>query len=80
MSEASGTTFTDHVAGDRAILYMVVYSSYTMCVNTRACANGAELAIIFYRERNSDILTWSGFEPGSDALHTTAFITEPMGL
>ena len=65
---------------------MVVYSSYITYVNTRACANGAELAIfeiIFYRksrERNSDILTWSGFEPGSDALHTTAFTTEPMGL
>ena len=65
---------------------MVVYSLYITYVNTRACANGAELAIfeiIFYRERNSDhddILTWSGFEPGSDALHTTAFTTEPMGL
>ena len=59
---------------------MVVYSSYITYVNTRACANGAELAffeIIFYRERN---LTWSGFEPGFDALHTTAFTTEPMGL
>ena len=37
---------------------MVVYPSYTTCINTRACANGAELAIfeiIFYRERNSDL-------------------------
>ena len=59
---------------------MVVYSSYITYVNTRVCANGAELAfleIIFYRERN---LTWSGFEPGFDALLTTAFTTELMGL
>ena len=56
---ASGATFTNHVAGNRAISYnMVIYPSYTTCVNTRACANGAELAIfeiIFYRERNSDL-------------------------
>ena len=35
---------------------MVVYPSYTTCVNTRACDNGAELAIFeinFYWERNS---------------------------
>ena len=53
-SEASVATFTNHVAGNRAISYMVVYPSYTTCVNTRACENGAELAIfeiIFYRER-----------------------------
>ena len=53
-SKASVATFTNHVAGNRAISYMVVYPSYTTCVNTRACANGAEIAIfeiIFYRER-----------------------------
>ena len=44
-SEASVATFTNHVAGNRAILYMVVYPSYTTCVNTRACANGDEIAI-----------------------------------
>ena len=54
-SEASGATFTNHVAGNRAISYMVVYPSYTTWVNTRACANGAELAIFFCRERNSDL-------------------------
>ena len=27
-----------------------------------------------------DLLLWSGLEPGSDALQTTAFATEPMGL
>ena len=27
-----------------------------------------------------DLLLRSGFEPGSDALQTTAFTTEPMGL
>ena len=54
----SGATVTNHVAGNRAISYMVVYPSYTTCVNTRACTNGAKLAffeIIFYRERNSDL-------------------------
>ena len=51
---ASGATFTNHVAGNRAISDMVVYSSYITYVNTRACANSAELAIfeiIFYREK-----------------------------
>ena len=53
----------------------------------RACANGAESAIFeihFYRERKlwkkKDLLLRSGVEPGSDALQTTAFATEPMGL
>ena len=76
-SEASGATFTNHVAGNRAISDMVVHSSYITYVNTCACANSAELAIfeiIFYREKELD-LEW-----GSDALHTTAFTTEPMGL
>ena len=53
-SEASVATFTNHVAGNRAISYTVVYPSYITCVNTRACANGAEIAIfeiIFHRER-----------------------------
>ena len=53
-SEASGATFTNHVAGNRAISDMVVYSSYITYVNTRTCANSAELAIfeiIFYREK-----------------------------
>ena len=62
-SEASGATFTNHVAGNRAISDMVVYSSYITYVNTRTCANSAELAIfeiIFTGKRNSDILTWSG--------------------
>ena len=63
---------------------MVVYPSYTTCVNIRVCANGAEIAIfeiIFYRETGKkDLLLRSGLEPGSDALQTTAFATEPMGL
>ena len=41
---ASGATFTNHVAGNRAISDIVVYPSY----NTRACANGAELAKLFF--------------------------------
>ena len=55
-------------------------------ITPRACANGAESAIFeihFYRERKlwkKDLLLWSGLEPGSDALQTTAFATEPMGL
>ena len=40
--------------------------------------------IHFYPERKlwggKDLLLWSGLEPGSDALQTTAFSTEPMGL
>ena len=43
-SEANVATLTGHVAGDRAISDMVVYSSYITYVNTHACANGAELA------------------------------------
>ena len=38
---------------------------------------------IFTGKGNSgkkDLLLWSGLEPGSDALQTTAFATEPMGL
>ena len=55
-------------------------------ITLRACVAGAESAffeIYFYRERNSgkkDLLLRSGLEPGSDALQTTAFTTEPMGL
>ena len=51
-----------------------------------ACVAGAESAffeIYFYRERKlwkKDHLLRSGLEPGSDALQTTAFATEPMGL
>ena len=54
----------------------------------RACANDAESAIFeihFYQERKlwkkkRSLVLWSGLEPGSDALQTTAFATEPMGL
>ena len=56
-------------------------------ITPRACANGAESAIlkfIFTGKGNSgekkDLLLRSGLEPGSDALQTTAFATEPMGL
>ena len=56
-------------------------------ITPRACANGAESAnfeIHFYRERKlwnkKHLLLRSGLEPGSDALQTTAFATEPMGL
>ena len=42
------------------------------------------LKLIFTRKGNSgekkDLLLRSGLEPGSDALQTTAFATEPMGL
>ena len=54
-SKVSGATFTNHVAGNRAISDMVAYPSYTTCINTRACAHDAELALVFYRERNSDL-------------------------
>ena len=82
-SKASGATFADHVAGDRATSYMVVYSSYTTYVNTRMCANGAELAIFeinFYREIEE---LWPGVDSNGGLMHwpcTTAFTTEPMGL
>ena len=56
-------------------------------ITPRACANGAQSAIFethFYQERKlwrkKDLLLRSGLEPGSDALQTTAFATEPMGL
>ena len=38
---------------------------------------------IFTGKGNSgkkSLVLWSGLEPGSDALQTTAFATEPMGL
>ena len=42
------------------------------------------MKFIFTRKGNSgekkDLLLRSGLEPGSDALQTTAFATEPMGL
>ena len=91
--EASGATFTDHVAGARDITRAPVcmYVSYMRQalrpITPRACANGAESAIFyiyFYRERKlwgkKNLLLRSGLEPGSDALQTTAFATEPMGL
>ena len=56
-------------------------------ITPRACANDAESAIFeihFYQERKlwkkRSLVLWSGLEPGSDALQTTAFATEPMGL
>ena len=58
--EASGATFTDHVAGARDITRAPVcmYVSYMRQalrpITPRACANGAESAIFyiyFYRER-----------------------------
>ena len=68
---------------------------YHMCVKPRplgpitshACANAAESAIFeihFYRERKlwkkrSLAQEWDS-NLGSDALQTTAFVTEPMGL
>ena len=52
-------------------------------ITTRACAKGAESAIFEIQERKlwkKNLLLWSGLEPGSDALQTTAFATEPLGL
>ena len=56
-------------------------------ITLRACVAGAESAffeIYFYRERKlwekKDLLLRSGLEPESDALQTTAFTTEPIGL
>ena len=55
-------------------------------ITPHACANGAESAnfeINFTGKGNSgkkDQLFRSGLEPESDALQTTAFPTEPMGL
>ena len=81
-SEASEATLTDYVDGARDISVRQALGLIT----PRACAKGAESAIFeihFYRERKlwekKDLLLWSGLEPGSDALQTTAFATEPMG-
>ena len=52
-------------------------------ITPRACVDGAKSAIfeiIFTGKGNKDLLLMSGLEPGSDALQTTAFATEPMGL
>ena len=55
-------------------------------ITPRACANGTESAnfeIYFTGKGNSgkkNQLLRSGLEPESDALQTTAFPTEPMGL
>ena len=56
-------------------------------ITPRACVAGAESAIFeiyFYPGKETlekkDLLLWSGLELGSDALQTTAFATEPMGL
>ena len=52
-------------------------------ITVRACANGAESAIFLPGKETlgeKDLLLRSGLEPGSDALQTTAFATEPMGL
>ena len=85
-SEASGATFTDHVAGARDITRAPV--SYVRQalrpITPRTCSKSAIFEIHFYRERKlwikKDLLLRSGLEPGSDALQTTAFATEPMGL
>ena len=88
-SEASGATFTDHVAGARDITRAPVcmYVSYVRQalrpITPHACANGAESALFLPGKETlekKDLLLSSGLEPGSDALQTTAFATEPMGL
>ena len=71
----------------RACMYVSYVRQALRPITPRACTNGAESAIFeihFYRERKlwgkKDLLLRSGPEPGSDALQTTAFATEPMGL
>ena len=73
--EASVATLTGDVDGSSR--YMYIYT----CVKPLGQLHHAQ--IYFYRERKpwkKDLLLWSGLEPGSDALQTTAFATEPMGL
>ena len=87
-SEASVATLqTGDVDGSSRYMYVCIRASSPWANYSRTCANGAESAIFeiyFYRERK----LWKkkiscsgvGLEPGSDALQTTAFATEPMGL
>ena len=85
-SEASGATFTDHFAGARDVVRALVciYVCILFGPITPRTRNGAESVIFdFTGKRNSgkkDLLLRSGLKPGSYALQTTAFTTEPMGL
>ena len=70
------------VNGSSRLYRCIIYRPIT----PRACAHGAEsVRIYFYPGKETlgekkDLLLWSGLEPGSDALQTTALATEPMGL
>ena len=84
-SEASVATLTGDVDGSSRYMYVYMHQALRP-ITPCACANDTESAIFeihFYRERKlwkkKDLLLWSGLEPESDALQTTAFATEPMG-
>ena len=73
--EASGATLTDCSNGNsRYYIYVCKVRQALGPITPRACACVAETL------GKKDLLLRSGLEPGSDALQTTAFATEPMGL
>ena len=84
----SGATLTGDVDGSSRYMYVCMYT----CVKPLGQLLHAHAWLvlsqhfskfIFTGKGNSgkkDLLLRSGLEPGSDALQTTAFTTEPMGL
>ena len=84
-SEASVATLTGDVDGSSRYMYHTRVKPLGQLLHAHAqmALSQQFLKFIFTRKGNSgkkDLLLRSGLEPGSDALQTTAFATEPMGL
>ena len=87
-SEASGATLTGDVDGSSRYMYVCMYTcvkplGQLLHAHAHMVLSQQFSKFIFTGKGNSgkkDLLLRSGFEPGSDALQTTALATEPMGL
>ena len=84
-SEASVATLTGDVDGSSRYMYDTCVKPLGQLLHAHAqmVLSQQFLKFIFTGNGNSgkkDLLLRSGLEPGSDALQTTAFATEPMGL
>ena len=84
-SEASVATLTGDVDGSSRYIIRASspWANYSTRMHAQMVLSQQFLKFIFTGKGNSgkkDLLPRSGLEPGSDALQTTAFATEPMGL
>ena len=86
-SEASGATLTGDVDGSSRYMYVCIrasspWANYSTRMRGWCWVSNFRNLFLPGKEtlEKKDLLLRSGLEPGSDALQTTAFATEPMGL